>query len=219
MNGVHDMGGMHGFGPIPYDTSEPVFPERWEARAQALHAAMSAWRRWDTDRFRYTVEALLPADYLGQEYYERRINALIGLLVETGLISAAELKGGHPAEGAVREVPALTKEGVEQLFAVKDTASRPQSAPPRFQQGAVVRTRNINPAHHTRLPRYARGKAGVIDRLHGTWVFPDKNAQNLGRERQHLYTVRFAARDLWGEAANPKDTVCIDLLDDYLEGI
>lgn len=217
MNGVHDMGGMHGLGPIRREQDGPVFHEQWEARAHALHTAMGAWRRWDTDSFRFKVESILALEYLRMSYYERRFTALIELMIEAGLVSAKELEEGHAAGETSKQSPALTTAGVGRMFSVNRGVSRPAPAPARFRAGNAVRTRNINPIHHTRLPRYARGKNGVIERLHGAWVFPDTNAQGLGKDAQHLYTVRFTARELWGETANPRDTVCVDLWGDYLE--
>jgi nitrile hydratase subunit beta len=217
MNGVHDMGGMHGLGPIRREQDEPVFHEQWEARAHAMHSAMGAWRRWDTDSFRFQVESMHALEYLRMSYYERRFAALTKLVILSGLVSAKELEEGHPAVGTAKQSPALDTAGVERMFSVNGGMNRPAPAPALYRAGDAVRTRNINPVHHTRLPRYARGKTGVIERLHGAWVFPDTNAQGLGREAQHLYTVRFTARELWGETANPRDTVRVDLWDDYLE--
>jgi len=88
---------------------------------------------------------------------------------------------------------------------------------PKFRVGQRVRTLNINPPGHTRLPRYARDKRGVIERDHGVYNFPDASAHGLGEKRQHVYSVRFAARELWGDAASPRDSVYLDLWDDYLE--
>jgi nitrile hydratase beta subunit len=217
VNGVHDMGGMHGLGPIRREQDEPVFHERWEARAHALHTAMGAWRRWDTDSFRFEVESIPAQEYLRMSYYERRFTALIKLMIEAGLVGANELEEGHAASETPKQSPALNTAGVGRMFSVNKEMDRPAPAPALYRPGNAVRSRNINPVHHTRLPRYARGKAGVIECHHGAWVFPDTNAQGLGRDAHHLYTVRFTARELWGESANPRDTVCVDLWDDYLE--
>ena len=104
-----------------------------------------------------------------------------------------------------------------ELVAKGTPASRNTPAAPRFHVGQRVRARNINPTGHTRLPRYARGKFGIVDRDHGVFVFPDSNAHFLGEMPQHVYSVRFTARELWGEQAKPKDTVMVAMWDDYLE--
>ncbi len=96
-------------------------------------------------------------------------------------------------------------------------SSHDPGVPALFEVGQHVRARNIHPVGHTRLPRYARGKLGEIDRDHGVYSFPDTDAHGLGDKRQHVYSVRFAARELWGDAASPRDFVYIDLWDDYLE--
>ena len=96
-------------------------------------------------------------------------------------------------------------------------SSREPAIQPRFAVGQQVRARNIHPTGHTRLPRYARGKAGVITRDHGVYIFADTNAHFQGEHRQHVYSVRFAARELWGAQASPRDTVQLDLWDDHLE--
>jgi len=88
---------------------------------------------------------------------------------------------------------------------------------PKFSAGDRIRTKNINPPTHTRLPRYARDKQGVIDRDHGVFIFPDTHSQNWDKKPQHVYSVRFTMRELWGEDASARDTVMIDLWDDYME--
>jgi nitrile hydratase beta subunit len=217
MNGIHDMGGMHGFGLITREVDEPVFHERWEARAHALHTAVGAWRKWDTDLFRFKVECISCEEYLRMSYYERRFLALTELVIEKGLVSKVEFETGHPADDAPRVSPALNEAGVKRMFSPRRPVLQTEPASPRYQIGDAVRTKNINPVHHTRLPRYARGKVGIIDILHGEWVFPDANVQGLGKTKQHLYTVRFTARGLWGDAASSQDTVCVELWEDYLD--
>jgi nitrile hydratase len=216
LNGVHDMGGMHGMGPIEYETNEPVFHARWEGRAFALNRAMGAWRKWNIDASRHGIERLAPAEYLRMSYYEKWTARLEKLLVEHGLVTPEELATGKPARGSSKAVPPLTAEQVPALGKGRP-ASRNVAVAPLFQVGQRVRARNINPTGHTRLPRYARGKTGTIDRDHGVFVFPDTNAHFLGEKPQHVYSVRFAARELWGEQAGPRDAVYADLWDDHLE--
>jgi nitrile hydratase beta subunit len=216
MNGVHDMGGMHGMGPIDYERDEPVFHARWEARTFALVRAMGAWRKWNIDASRYSREVIPPAEYLRMSYYEKWLAGLIRLLTATGLVTPAELESGRPAPGVARATPPLTADGVPAL-GWGAAASRSVPVAASFRAGQRVRARNLNPAGHTRLPRYVRGKPGTIDRDHGVFVFPDTNAHFLGEQPQHVYSVRFAARDLWGEQAAPRDAVYVDLWDAYLE--
>jgi nitrile hydratase beta subunit len=139
------------------------------------------------------------------------------LVAKTGLVSRAELDTGHPAPGAGKATPPLTAAQVPALLAAGSLASRPIEAAPRFQPGQRVRARNMHPAGHTRLPRYARGKVGTVDRLRGPYVFPDAHAHFLGEQPQHVYSVRFPARELWGDAASLRDAVYIDMWDNYLE--
>jgi nitrile hydratase len=216
MNGVHDMGGMHGMGPIHYEKNEPVFHAPWEGRVYALNRAMSAWRKWNLDASRHDLEMLAPADYLRMSYYERWLARLEQQVVKFGFVTPAELESGKPAPGSSKSTPALTAQ-MAHVVNRGIQSSKDPSVAPLFQVGQRVRARNINPAGHTRLPRYARGKAGEIIRDHGVYLFPDTNAQFRGEKRQHVYSVRFTARELWGEAASPRDSVHLDMWDDYLE--
>jgi nitrile hydratase len=217
MNGVHDMGGMHGMGPIAAEANEPVFHERWEARVYALNRAMAVLGKWNIDAGRHSRERIPPADYLRMSYYEKWLAGLIMLLKETGVVTQAELASGRPDPGAPKATPALTSDRVAGMVLLRGTFERPVNTAPRFAIGDPVRAKKINPIGHTRLPRYARGNVGVVDRVHGAHVFPDTNAHFRGENPQHLYSVRFSARELWGEAASPRDAVYIDLWEDYLE--
>ncbi len=217
MNGVHDMGGMQCMGPIVYEKNEPVFQERWEGRAQALSFAMGPWHKWNLDASRYTSSMIAPAEYLRMSYHERQIAGLVELLVKSGLVTRAEIASGQLAAGSAKATAPLRAAGVLPLLAVGTVASRSVKVDALFKVGQRIRARNINPVGHTRLPRYARGKSGIIDRDRGVFVFPDTNAQFLGEKAQHVYSVRFMARELWGERAMPSDSVYVDLWDDYLE--
>jgi nitrile hydratase subunit beta len=217
MNGVHDMGGMHGMGPVQEEKNEPVFHEPWEGRVFALNRAAGAWRKWNIDASRHAKELLPPADYLRMSYYEKFYAGLVELLIVSGLVTRAEIESGKAAQGSARATPPLTAEQVLVLVAKGVPTSRNLHVAPRFQTGQRVRARNIHPVGHTRLPRYARGKLGVVDHDHGVFVFPDTNAHFLGEKPQHVYSVRFAARELWGEQANLHDSVYLDMWDDYLD--
>jgi nitrile hydratase beta subunit len=217
MNGVHDMGGMHGMGPIPYESNEPVFHEPWEARVFALLRAVRAWNKLTIDASRHAVELIPAPEYLRMSYYEQRLYALVELMVKSELVTRAEVESGKPVPGSPKATPALIASAVPGMVAKGKPASRDVRVEARFTVGQRVRVRNIHPTGHTRLPRYARGKLGTIHRDHGIHVFPDTNAHFLGEKPQHLYSVRFAARELWGEQASESDAVYIDMWDDYLE--
>jgi nitrile hydratase len=217
MNGIHDMGGMQDMGSIEYDKNEPVFHEEWEGRVFAMFLAAGAWHRWNLDAFRYTREVLPPVDYLTVSYYEQWHSGLVHLLVTRGLVTAEEIESGKPAPGSAKAVPPLTPEKIPAALPNRIHAQRDVKVAPRFQAGQRVRAHNINPVGHTRLPRYARGKTGTIYRDYGVFVLPDTNAKFAGENPQHVYSVRFMARELWGAQAQEQDSVYIDMWDDYLE--
>lgn len=217
MNGIHDMGGMQDMGPIEYEKNEPVFHARWESRVFAMFIAAGAWGKWNLDAFRHTREVLPPDDYLRVSYYEQWLSGLLDLLVRRGLVTAAEIASGVPAPGEPEASPPLTADKIPAALPNRIHAHRDVKVCPRFQVGQRVRARNIHPTGHTRLPRYARGKVGTVYLDHGVYVFPDTNAHFLPEKPQHVYSVRFAARELWGEQAAAKDSVYVDLWDDYLE--
>lgn len=217
MNGIHDMGGMQGFGPIVREDDEPLWHAPWEARMFAVASAIGAWGRWPIDASRDQIESMSAEEYLRSAYYEKRLPATIANAIRHGLITRQEAETGRPDPASPKASPALTADAVDGLMKRGSPTVRVTERQASFQVGDPVRTRNLNPATHTRLPRYARDKPGVIVLLHGTHVFPDTNALLQGENPQPLYTVKFRARDLWGEAANARDTVCIDLWEDYLE--
>jgi nitrile hydratase len=216
MNGAHDMGGMHGFGPVEPEADEPVFHADWERRAFALTVAMGATGEWNIDMGRFARENRPPADYLSKSYYELWAAGTEQLLGERGLVSADEIAAGralHPARPVKRVLAAAD---VARVLAHGAPTDRPATAPARFRAGDAVRARHINPPTHTRLPRYVRGHLGVIDAVRGCQVFPDSNV--FGREDPRwLYTVRFDGRELWGADGDPTSTVSVDLWEPYLE--
>jgi nitrile hydratase len=219
VNGIHDMGGMQGLGSLEYEEDEPVFHAQWEARAFAINLAAGALRKWNIDAGRHQIELIPAADYLRMSYYEKWTERLIRLLVEHGMVTPAEVESGKPDPTSSKSTPPLTADMVAPGIARGGSARRNVQVAPRFRTGQQVRARNIHPSGHTRLPRYARGKIGIIQRDHGVFVFPDTNARFLGEAPQHVYSVRFEARDLWGEQASPRDSVYIDMWDDYLEPV
>lgn len=217
MNGVHDMGGQQDMGPVVYEKNEPVFHAPWEGRIYALNRAIRAWRKWSLDTDRHALELMPPVDYLRMSYYERWVNRLETQVVQYGLVSKKEIESGKADTGSPKANPALGLATSDRWLSRGIASSHDPKVRPLFKVHQRVRARNINPTGHTRLPRYARGKIGVIVRDHGVYLFPDSNAHFQGEKRQHVYSVRFAARELWGENASPRDSVHLDLWDDYLE--
>jgi nitrile hydratase subunit beta len=216
VNGVHDMGGMHGFGPVLAEVDEPVFHHVWERRAFALTLAMARPGGWTIDRSRHARESLLPAQYLASSYYEIWLAALERLLVEHGLVTAEEVEAGR-SDAPPAPVPGILEaDAVAATLARGSPVLRPASAPTRFARGDRIRALDLNPRGHTRLPRYVRGRPGTIIRIHGCHVLPDANAHGQGEQPHWLYGVAFTARELWGPGAGPGDTVQLDLWEPYL---
>jgi nitrile hydratase beta subunit len=217
MNGIHDLGGLQDMGPVKHETDEPVFHAAWEGRVYGINSALRAAGKWNLDAWRHQIELLPPAEYLQMTYYERWLRINEELLLKHGLVTPSELATGAPDPGSAKTTPALTVAAAASRLGRGMPSSHDPNVTPRFKVGQHVRARNINPAGHTRLPRYARGKSGTIGRDHGVYTFPDTNAHFQGQKRQHVYSVRFSARELWGEPVSARDSVHLDLWDDYLE--
>jgi nitrile hydratase len=216
MNGVHDLGGMQDFGPVEPEPNEPPFHSRWEARSLALNRAMSYANVWTIDRSRAAIEELPPVDYLSMSYYEKWAARLEKLLLETGLVEADEIAAGHSLRPG-KPLPRMLAAAEVGTALTRGSYARPAPAPARFKAGDRVRTRNMHPKTHTRLPRYARGRTGVIEAVRGCHVFADTVAIGQGENPQWLYTVRFDGRELWGESADPTLKVSIEAWEPYLE--
>jgi nitrile hydratase subunit beta len=219
MNGVHDMGGLQDMGPVVIEKNEPVFHAPWEGRMYALNQAVRSWGKWSLDASRSAIESIAPTDYMTMSYYQKWYASMVELMVKTGMVARAEIESGRPAGGSAKAAPVLTADKVPAFVRNGVNFSRDIAVAPRFKAGERVRARNINPLGHTRLPRYARGKTGTVERDYGVFVFPDTNAHFLGEKPQRLYSVRFAARELWGNEAKPQDAVYLSMWDDYLEPV
>jgi nitrile hydratase len=191
MDGAHDLGGMHGFGPVPIEVDEPLFHERWEGRVWAMMRA--AMNNTTIDRFRYTIEQMPPAEYLASSYYERWLWALEHLATEQGLLDETERPAPVP-----RPSPAIpTWAG-------------------RFRPGDRVRVRNAVTSGHTRVPRYVRNHVGRVERVACAWPNPGESAaRGSYGEPELVYTVAFAAADLFDPAAD--HTLTADLGESDLE--
>jgi nitrile hydratase beta subunit len=214
MNAIHDLGGMDGFGRVRSEANEPPFHEPWEGRVLAMQRAMGYVGLWTIDQSRASIEAMDPIAYLSASYYEKWFLALEHRLLAHGLIGPDELAAG-------RSLRAGTK--LDRRLAPADAGSlkrgefaRPATAQPQFAPGQRVRTRNLNPVTHTRLPRYARDKNGSVEAIRGCHVYPDTAAIGAGENPQWLYTVAFTARELWGDDADPTIAVSIEAFEPYL---
>jgi nitrile hydratase len=217
MDGIHDLGGMHGFGRIPLEDGESRFRAAWEGRVAAMLISLLARGYIGLDAFRHGIETMDPVDYLSFPYFGRWRHSVERNLIRGGWIGADEI------DRARREVRASRRlRGTPRIRGAAPDPPAPGfvrdvARAPRFAVGGAVRARCGHPAGHTRLPRYARGKRGRIERVHAAFVFPDSNAHGRGESPQHLYTVRFDGRELWSDDAEPASCVSLDLFESYLE--
>jgi nitrile hydratase len=207
MDGIHDLGGMSGFGPIEIEKDEPVFHEQWEGLAFALNAlGVAAIAAYNVDEYRHSVERMSPVHYLKARYYERVLTGVASLLVEKGVVTLEELErragGTFPLASPVAANPCA------------DLAPQPDA---RFAAGDLVVVRDIHPGGHTRVPRYVRGKRGRVVFVAPKFSFPDAAAHGGAHRQEHTYHVEFDAKELWADAAGSKETVVVDLWDGYLE--
>jgi nitrile hydratase subunit beta len=216
MDGIHDIGGMHGFGKVEPESDEPVFHAPWEGRTMALNRALAYTGIWTIDQTRYGIERLPPDIYLNSSYYKKWAVRLENLLMEKGLIGADELKAGHALRPGKQLKRTLAAADVLNTLS-RGSFTRPAQGPARFKPGDRVRTKNIHPKTHTRLPRYARDRVGVIEAIRGCHVFPDTAAQGKGDDPQWLYTVLFDGRELWGKDTDPTLKVSIEAFEPYLD--
>lgn len=220
MNGPQDLGGMMGFGPVLPEKDEPNFHGAWEKRALAVTLACGALGQWTLDESRHARETIPPAHYLSKSYYDIWITALAKLLQRHGMVGADELQQGAALRGsAPTRNPVLQADRVASALAKGSPTERTVDAAPRFAIGERVATKVMHPTTHTRLPRYARGKTGVVKFLHGAHVFPDTHAHGLGEQPCHCYGIEFSAPELWGEGADPTLSVMVDCWEPYLDKI
>ncbi|MCR9095195.1 MAG: nitrile hydratase subunit beta [bacterium] len=209
MNGIHDLGGMEGFGAIEIEADEPTFHERWEGRAFALNmAGIGILRAYNADEYRHAVERMAPADYLGASYYERMLTGAATLLVEKGVVDRASLESLAGARFPLaRPVADVTPREV----------AEPATA--TFAVGDRVRVREAQFRGHTRVPRYVRGKTGEVIRVAPAFSFPDTSAHGFTPRSEPTYHVEFEARELWREDDCAGESVLVDLWQSYLEPV
>jgi nitrile hydratase len=219
MDGIHDMGGMDGFGKVIPEPNEPVFHHPWEAGTMAMSRSMGASGTWNIDMARYGIELLAPHVYLTSSYYKRWFLRLQQTLLQNTLVDADEIAAGHALRpGKPLKRGKFSETDVERVM-TRGSFGRTQSAPARFKPGDRVRARNIHPTTHTRLPRYVRGHPGTVERLHGCHVFPDSVVLGKSEDPQWLYTICFEGRELWGADADSTLTVSIEAFEPYLEPV
>ncbi len=211
MNGIHDMGGMQGLGEIGYRENEPGFHEPWEVRVFALVQAMRS------GGLRPYIERIPAADYLRMSYYERWYTALVTRIIERGGVTLAEVESGRSDPASVKATPALTPAVARELLFRTPQTEQDIELTPQFHVGDRVRCRYIHPTTHTRMPRYTRGKTGVVERDRGVFNLPDSEQGSAEPKPQHVYLIRYTAPELWGEEASTRDSLYIDMWEDYLE--
>jgi nitrile hydratase len=222
VNGIHDMGGMHGFGPIRPRENDEIFHAEWEKRVPGMRAVVGRHRFFTLDQARFGIERMEPAHYLTASYYERHLFAFELNLVESGVLSRAEIEARIAQLDRTAAAPPSPKDTelagqVVQERLRSELPPRPDADAARFKEGDAVRARNVHPTTHTRLPRYARGKRGVIALFHGVEPLPDVSALGQGLHGEPLYNVRFEATELWGASAEGRGVVHLDLWESYLE--
>ncbi len=208
-----DLGGTTGHGPIEHEPEGIVFHHDWEAKTLALTLAAAAPGGWNIDMTRRSRETL--PNYADLTYYEIWHAGLEHLLVESGLVTDAEIAAGHSQNTPESDRRVLSADRVAAALRRGGPADREPTAPARFSVGDEVATRAEPVDHHTRLPAYAAGQTGTIERVHGAHVLPDTNAHGLGEQPEWLYTVVFDATRIWDDA-RPGQRVSIDAWESYL---
>jgi nitrile hydratase beta subunit len=211
-----DLGGETGHGAVHPEPEGGLFHAAWESRVLALTVAMGATGLWNIDMSRAARETL--ADYRELRYYQIWLAAVEKLLLQTGAAYADEIAQGRMLRAAVPTPSVLRADRVAAVLARGAPTSRQPQGPARYSLGQLVRTTSAVPQHHTRLPGYARGKRGVIERVHGAHVFADTHARGLGEQPQWVYTVVFDEQELWGaDVPCQQSTVSVDAWEPYLE--
>jgi nitrile hydratase len=216
MNGPHDLGGGHGFGPVIAEENEPVFHADWERKTFALVLALGYAGAWHIDTLRHARERTPPAQYLASSYYEIWFAGLKRMLAEHGLVSEAEIEAGKSLAPPA-PLTAVPADGLAEKLMAINSYERAATAPACFKPGDPVRARVMNPAGHTRLPRYVRGRTGKVAAIRGCHVFPDAHCGSGNEDPHWLYSVAFAAGEVWGPQGRAGDEIRLDLWEPYLE--
>jgi nitrile hydratase subunit beta len=217
MDGIHDLGGMDNFGPVIREDKEPVFHQEWERVVFSHVLALVGAGHFSIDEIRRSTEQIAPAHYLTSSYYEKWLESIINLLNEKGVVTPPELEAGKSLQMQGAGLPAMPREAAEFITRNPVSALQTVEHAPQFSPGDYIVTKNMHPAHHTRIPRYARGKNGRIEKSNGAFLLPDQNAYGGPATAEFNYNVRFSARELWGEDASARDCLFIDLFESYME--
>jgi nitrile hydratase beta subunit len=216
MDGVHDLGGRQGYGPIDVNEAPEPFHEPWEARVLGIVRGFTRPAKFSTDWFRHVRECIDPVDYMSRPYYDQWLQTYAAMLIDAGAVTLEELVTGKSTAPIAGIPPPMPPEKVATAKKAVTRYDRESRAPPAFAIGDAVKTIASSPRGHTRLPQYARGREGRVESLHGSHVLPDTNMAADG-PAEPLYTVSFLAADLWPEAAGRTDRVYLDLWESYLE--
>jgi len=212
-----DLGGQTSHGAVRPEPEGELWHARWEPRVLALTLAMGATGAWNIDQSRAARETL--PNYGELDYYQIWLAGLQRLLADRGLVGADELAAGHALHPSLPLPRRLAAEQVTATLAKGSPTERPTATPARFEVGRAVTTISQVPDHHSRLPAYARGKLGRVERVHGAHVFADTHAQGLGEQAQWLYGVVFEGRTLWGADTESGLQVSIDIWESCLEAV
>ena len=216
MDGIHDLGGRQGYGPIDVNEPPEPFHAPWEARLFGITRAFTRPAMFSIDLFRHVRECIDPTEYLSRGYYDQWLLAYAVMMVDAGAVTVEELATGKSAKAIPNTPPPMTPEKVATLTKAMSRFDRELDTGPAFAPGDKVKTMSFGSRGHTRLPQYARGREGRIESFRGVHILPDTNMAGDG-PAQPLYTVSFLAADLWPEAAGRKDHVYLDLWERYLE--
>lgn len=217
MDGIHDLGGMDNFGPIETEENEPVFHADWERAIFSNVVALLGAGYFKVDEVRRATEEIPPVKYIQSQYYEKWLDSTLALLYEKNVVTPDEIEQGRSLSATGFTLPPLPKEGAEFVLNNPVPANVDVDVKANFNVGDAIVSKNMHPHHHTRIPRYVRGKRGVVEKDYGVFLLPDTNGHSGPDKPQHVYSVRFMARELWGDDASPKDSLYIDLFDDYME--
>ncbi len=223
MDGIHDLGGKQGYGPVDV-RADASWNATWERRMFALvNNAFQAGLIGNLDQFRHAIERIAPAAYLQHGYFGRWTGGLENLLVESGVLSSQLIDErartlGQTQDALIAARPSARPDRVD--YPPEGSGfERTVKEPPRYVVGQYVVTRSHGSPGHTRLPAYVRGRVGTITTWHQSWILPDTNAHGLGENPEHLYTVVFTGKMLWGETTDSHLEICIDLFESYLSPV
>ncbi|NTF47019.1 nitrile hydratase subunit beta [Rhizobium rhizogenes] len=231
MNGIHDMGGMHGFGKIQYLPEESPFREEWEGRMFALLATVTGLGLMNVEEWRHGIERMNPAEYLSASYYEHWLHSVVDLLDQKSILSIADVEKrmarmkrrgpieDGPNKGGRSKTAMLRREMVPGALATGQSTRADVTIEPRFRPGQQVRAKNLQSPGHTRLVRYVKGKVGVVEKDFGVFTLPDTMAHGNIPTPQHVYSIAFSSEELWGPQADPKNSFRIGLWEDYLDPV